>query len=746
MSSKDKLFALINATNPLPRPLTANNVELIDPRPAVGTGWNTRVTIRAIPDKGYSREQDVFYRRIDLAELEPMVYKASDVTTPASLLALINDRRGTWMELVDVQPFVIPATPPGGQSTLTLTAADESYCFQGEATVTLRKAAVVPVANLTLGARTLSEDPAWPFVQRFTVTLSQATTVPVAVGIRTVDNGQGAVPGTTYDPALELLQFAPGETVKHLDVRVQVNLSGQQRQFAVALSDASGCTLGTSNVTVILDVQSQIARLSVLEPEDLGPELNQVRFKVLLTREYAAVVDVLYNTANGTAMDGFDYASPGAGAWQFLMGETEKEVVIDYVRPPFGTVRDFSFIISEANNAVINTPTAVFTIPASDVAPPALTVGDATFEPIPPPAALQLVMTGVMMNTHEDGGPATGPFIEGGEMWEERGGVEAVFTINRALQPTEHLVLLSKRYGEDNFDPVADVEVVINPDGLGGRVSDTNYYSQGPSYTLNSNGELYYSLEVRDSEDAVVASAEQIHLYVLAEDPVTREIFRDDFNGTEALAGHIANVNTLNDPAWLEGVNTSSTAWSAGDNEPVSTVSGGYAVMGSGSDAAMILYPGDDLDPPDACRVHSYTVDFVWRSPRSSEDDRLLNDAAYPLQLSVGKSDVTLVDEETRKTIGFTINANDGVSAKTLAFYGEAALPVTYAADTDYPGTLVVSPGGRALYFLGQQIETSLGLGAEEKRQLIVGPIYLHAGTNCKLDFIRIRTGQHAPV
>jgi hypothetical protein len=741
VSSKDKLFALINATNPLPRPLTANNVELIDPRPAVGTDWNTRVTIRAITDKGYSREQDVFYRRIDLSDLEPIVYKASDVTTPASLLALINARRGTWMELEDVQPFVVPVTPAGGQSSVVITAADESYCFIGQATVTLRKAAPVPVANVTLGARTTTEDPAWPFLQRFTVTLSEATTNPVSVGIRTDDGGSGAGE-SAYDSRLELLQFAPGETVKHLDVRTTVNRSGVEIPYSVLLSDPTGCTIGTASVGAVLPNQTQLARLTVLEAEDLGPELNQVRFRVSLEREYAAVIDALYGTVDGTALDGTDYLGT-SGVWHFLMGETEKEVVLDYVRPPAGSVRSFSFGLTDANLAVIEVASAIFTIPeAEEVALPALTVGDATFTAIPPPVEFAVEVTGVLMNTHD---VPSAPYTDGRGVWEERGGVEVVFTLTRELLPTEHLVLTSKRYVEDSFDPVADIDIVMNPGGLGGRLSDTNYYSQGPSYSLNSNGELFYVVEVRDDTDALVVASQQLQLLLLPEDPVTREIFRDDFNGTEDLTGHAPNVNALIDPPWLEGVNTSSNAWRAGDLPPLSTVSGGRLTMGSASDAATILYPGDDLDPAEATRVRSYTVDFVWRSPRSSEQDRLLNDAGYPLQLSVGKSDITWVEDGFRQTIGFTINANDGVSEKTISFYGDTPVPVSYEADTNYTGTLVVSPKGRYLNFLGVELQTGAGLAAEDKRQLIVGPLYLHAGENCQLDFIRIRTGQHVP-
>lgn len=512
VSSKDKLFALINATNPLPRPLTANNVELIDPRPAVGTGWNTRVTIRAIPDKGYSREQDVFYRRIDLSDLEPIVYKAEDVTTPASLLALINARRGTWMELEDVQPFVVPVTPAGGESTLVITAADESYCFIGQASITLRKAAIVPIANVTLGARTLSEDPAWPFVQRFTVTLSQASTNPASVGIRTDDGGSGAAE-SYYDSRLELLQFAPGETVKHLDVRTTVNRSGVAIPFSALLSDATGCTIGTASVGAVLPNQTQFARLSVLDAEDLGPTLNQVRFRVSLVREYAALVDVMYGTVNGTAVDGVDYVG-ASGVWHFLMGETEKEVVLDYVRPPAGQLREFAFTLLDANNAVINTPTATFTIPETEeVALPALTVGDATFAPIPPPPAPEVAVTGVLMNTHD---VPTGPFTNDQEVQEVRAGVDVEFTLNRPLLSTESLVLTSKRYAEDNYDPVAGATVVMDSDGLGGRISDTNYDAGGPSAGLSGDGDLYYVAEVRNDTATVLGSSTPLHLFILA--------------------------------------------------------------------------------------------------------------------------------------------------------------------------------------------------------------------------------------
>ncbi|MNU19725.1 Calx-beta domain protein [compost metagenome] len=391
MTSKDKLFALINASNPLVRPLTPNNVEIINPRLAVGTGYNTRATVRALPDRGYTREQDVFYRRIDLSVLAPVQYSIEEISTPSLLLARLNARRGTWLELEDVLAFTMPNVPQGGSGTVTLTAADESYGFIGQVVVTLTRAVIVPSASVATGARSVSQDANWPFTQRFTVTLSQPSATSVSVGIRTVD-GAGGAADDAYDPRLELLTFTPGELTKHLDVATQVNFSGNPQNFSVLLSDATGCTIGTATAQAVIPVQTIRSRLSMIGPVDLGAGLNQVRFKCILTREYPGLVDVTYGTVNGSAIDGTDYAG-AAGVWHFAVDETEKEVIVDYVRPPAGTLREFTFTISGPNGAVINTPTANFTIPESENVEAVVTLGEPIVERIvvvPPPLEVEI--------------------------------------------------------------------------------------------------------------------------------------------------------------------------------------------------------------------------------------------------------------------------------------------------------------------------------------------------------------------
>ena len=743
MSSKDKLFALINATNPLPRPLTANNVELIDPRPAVGTGWNTRVTIRAIPDKGYSREQDVFYRRIDLADLEPIIYKSEDVTTPATLLALINERRGTWMELEDVQPFTMPLVPQGGEASVVITAADESYCFMGSATVTLRRKAVVPAAGVVAAsvlANPDTEETVFTQIQRFTVSLSQATSNPVSIGIRTVDGT--AIADVDYVADIQLLHFLAGETSKTFDVAFKQGITA--KTFSVLLSDAIDSTIATPTATATVEplplpaITISVSNVGIVD----GAYTVEVH-----RAAYPAVTGFQFYTVNGTAIGG-DFYEVKNLMDQFAAGETLKSYQIAVYDGAPGEALDFTAKLGNVTGGVLGDPNEVLLIvPALAVPPAVLSVGDATLELIGEGGAVAVTATGIVMNTVAL--PLRGPLADGADVWEERAGVGAQFILDRRLVWGEELVLMRKLAAGDAYVEVPNSVVVYDAGVQSGYVTDPTYATEGPSYSLNVDGELYYQLVVRDAAQAVLSTSGAIRLDVLAENPVSVEMFLDTFSGEGTLNAHVPDVNVLADYSWPSGDGTVWSGWSANGTDPVTMRTGGRLVMGSPNDAPIILEPGtyvgtgDAIDPIAQAHVGSFTTTFVWRSPRTAAQDRLLTDNGYPLQLSVGKSDVTLAVDEYRTTIGFTISGNDGVTAKTLEIYGGPAVPVDYEADTDYVGTLVVEPGKRTLDFLGVHLETETDLETETKRHLIIGPFYLHMGANCQLDDLRIVTGRH---
>jgi hypothetical protein len=744
VSSKDKLFALINATNPLPRPLTANNVELIDPRPAVGTGWNTRVTIRAIPDKGYSREQDVFYRRIDLADLEPIVYKSEDVTTPATLLALINARRGTWMEMEDVQPFTMPLVPQGGEASVVIAAADESYCFIGQATVTLRRKAVVPAAGVvaaTVLPNPDTEETVFTQLQRFTVSLSQATSNPVSLGIRTVDGT--AIAGVDYDDDLQLLNFLPGETTKTFDVAFKQGVTG--KTFSVLLSDPTDATIVVPTATA--NVEPLPLPAITISVSNAG--IVDGAYTVEVHRAaYPAVTAFQLYTVNGTAIGG-DFYEAKNFMDQFAAGETLKTYQIAVYDGAPGETLDFTVVLGNVSGGVLGDPSEVLLlVPELAVPPAVLTVADATLELIGDGGAINFVTApAAVFNTVAL--PLRGPFTDDAVVWEERAGVGVQFVLDRVLVSGERLELFRKTAAGDAYVLVQTGGLVFDAGAQSGYIPDPTYNAQGPSYPLEADGEVYYRMLVRDTADTVLATSADLRLDILAENPEVVEMFLDTFSTNGTLNAHVPDVNVLASYNWPAGDGVVWSGWSAEGTDPVTQLTGGRLVMGSSNEAPIILAPGEDSltheanAPIPEAHVGSFTTTFVWRSPRTAAQDRLLTDNGYPIQLSVGKSDVTLAVDEYRTTIGFTINANDGAAAKTLAFYGQPPVAIDYAANTDYVGTLVVEPGKRTLDFLGVHLETEVDLETESKRHLIIGPLYLHMGENCQLDDLRIVTGRH---
>jgi len=740
VTSKDKLFDLINAANPLPRPLTPNNVEIVNPRLAVGTGYNTRATVRALPDKGYTREQDVFYKRIDLAALAPIQYRIEEVGSPAQLLAMLNTRRGTWLELTDVLAFTIPTVAQGSFSTLTLTAADESYGFVGSVQVRLTRDAVIPVASVLAGEPSADPQDATKTLFPFTISLSGATSNTVSVGIRTVDGTAGG--DVDYDAILELVQFLPGEVSKLVTVRAHRNTGLNPKTFSVLLSDPSHCTIGTGTANASIPSNPVApSRISIADGVSTENDPTNVLFSLTLEREADGDVQVNFATRDDSAVAGVDYTS-ASGTTSFDVHGTTQGLNVTVVPRPAGSPpkQFFMDLTDPTSNAVIQRGVAVGNIPeAQESGLPVISVADATFTPIPqsPPVTIQL--DSVHVNTVQ--GPEI-VFNGDGAFWEERPGVQLLSTLSRGLLDGEALVMQRKRYNEDSF---ATVSSDMHLTGTSVVATDLDFNTHGPSYDLEANGTLFYRMAIFVN-GTLTQTSDPFIFAVYAEDPNTREIFRDEFTGTGALHGHAPDINVPGtEGTWLPGDGVTQSAWFASDTPPVATLTAGRLLMGSPNDGPIILNPGtntgsgEDNPPVAQAYQNSTTTTFRWRSPRTSAQDALLTDNGYPMQLSVGKSEVTLGDG-FRTTIGFTITGNDG-TAKQLTLYGGTPVPVTYEADTDYNGTLVVEPGKRTLDFLGVHLE--LTVPDETKHHLVVGPYYLHMGENCQLDYIRTVTGRH---
>ena len=156
----------------------------------------------------------------------------------------------------------------------------------------------------------------------FTVALSAASTETVNVQYATSDGTAQA--GADYTAASGQLAFAPGTTALTVTVPVTDDADVENDEtFALAAQVVSG-SAGASGAGTILD--NDLSSVSVRAPA-VRETAGTAAFTVLLSRPSPRPVEVTYETLDGTAQAGADYAAT-AGRLTFAPGQTEATVSV----------------------------------------------------------------------------------------------------------------------------------------------------------------------------------------------------------------------------------------------------------------------------------------------------------------------------------------------------------------------------------------------------------------------------------
>jgi chitinase len=190
-----------------------------------------------------------------------------------------------------------------------------------------------------------------------TVRLSGPGTRPVKVGYQA--GSYGALKGVDFQPAVGTLTFAPGETVKTLNVPIVSDaVDEEDESLRVYLSGAVGASVSDAAGAVKLTDDDAPPALSV---EDVtaaeGNSSGTITFKVTLPGPSAKQITVKYATADGTANSAVgttgDYF-PAAGTLTFEPGVTSLNVNVglrgDIVYEPDET---FTLTLSEPTDATV---------------------------------------------------------------------------------------------------------------------------------------------------------------------------------------------------------------------------------------------------------------------------------------------------------------------------------------------------------------------------------------------------------
>lgn len=149
MSSFDRLVDMIEQKNDLVIPLTRKNISFDNVLSDVSTDWNTRATVRALPEGEYASYVQVYYTRVHLTVLGvPIELMQEAPYTLESMLAQINATRSSQLTAEDLTLTEIPAMETGVVKTFTVSANTESLAWLGNTRISLLTGIPAEARNL----------------------------------------------------------------------------------------------------------------------------------------------------------------------------------------------------------------------------------------------------------------------------------------------------------------------------------------------------------------------------------------------------------------------------------------------------------------------------------------------------------------------------------------------------------------------------------------------------------------------
>ncbi|WP_203073610.1 Calx-beta domain-containing protein [Falsiroseomonas ponticola] len=210
---------------------------------------------------------------------------------------------------------------------------------------------------------------------RFVVTVSKASATPVTVSFATANDT--ALARSDYRAATGSITFAAGETSKVVSIALVDNATREQAErFLLNLTGATGATIADGQGIATIE-DDDIARLSVADARvtEGNAGTKAMTFTVTLSKAQDVVVSTRYQTVDGTAVAGSDYAAR-SGTVSFQPGETSKTIRIAITGDTV-VEADESFLLRLTNpvRAAYTDAEATGTIVNNDL--PRITVADA---------------------------------------------------------------------------------------------------------------------------------------------------------------------------------------------------------------------------------------------------------------------------------------------------------------------------------------------------------------------------------
>jgi hypothetical protein len=154
-SSSEKLRELLNLEFTPQKEFNEKNIRFDAPSTDIGENYNTSLTVKGVPGKGYYGNVDVKYLRVSLADLgSAVVLRKEGQLTIEEITTMLNSLLSTFLSPDDLVPVTVPVLNPGDTASLTLTADPESLGWMDSVTITLFYGK--PFLNVVVGRTALN--------------------------------------------------------------------------------------------------------------------------------------------------------------------------------------------------------------------------------------------------------------------------------------------------------------------------------------------------------------------------------------------------------------------------------------------------------------------------------------------------------------------------------------------------------------------------------------------------------------
>jgi hypothetical protein len=244
-----------------------------------------------------------------------------------------------------------------------ITAAALTGCLvptcAGAGTVTPGAFLLAP--SISIGGASLNEGDTSLSTASFAVVLSAASGDTVTVHYQTSDGTANS--GSDYQSTSGELSFAPGQTLRNIDVSVYGDLVHEiDESFAVDLSDPTNATIASSHAegVIVNDDTPPTLHIDDVSIAEGQSGTCQVLFTVYLSVKSELEVRVDYATADGSATAGSDYQSASGNLtfppFQEMLNETQAiAVTIKGDTVPEGDETFFVDLSGPSNATLANT-------------------------------------------------------------------------------------------------------------------------------------------------------------------------------------------------------------------------------------------------------------------------------------------------------------------------------------------------------------------------------------------------------